>query len=207
MDRAATVVVGFALRAESHGTGYECEEGVVFAHTDVFAGHDLGAALTYDDFTNSYLLTIRALNAEVLWIRIVEVFGRPSGFCMCHTVRMNIAELQGQIKGRLDRYLGDYGLFGLIFALVLLSFGLGRLSALEEVKPPISIIHAAKMDAPEGMYLGGQFVAARGGTVYYYPWCGGAEKIAPGSQVWFATEAAAQKAGFRPAKNCKGLTN
>jgi hypothetical protein len=34
---------------------------------------------------------------------------------------------------------------------------------------------------------------------------GECDLIAPGNQVWFASEAAAQNAGYTAAKNCKGL--
>lgn len=85
------------------------------------------------------------------------------------------------------------------------SFGLGRLSALQEARPAIAIGMAPRSAQPRAMPLGGQFVAARTGTVYYFPWCSGALKIAPANQVWFGTEKAAQQAGHRAAKNCKGL--
>lgn len=41
--------VGFALANEFDRTVYQSKQGVVFAHADVFAGMDSGAALTHDD--------------------------------------------------------------------------------------------------------------------------------------------------------------
>jgi hypothetical protein len=94
-----------------------------------------------------------------------------------------------------------------LFMLVALaSFGLGRLSALEDARPAVSIGSAPIATSPRAIALGGQFVASRTGTVYYYPWCSGAEHIDPQRQVWFVSEKAAQAAGYRPAKNCKGLS-
>jgi hypothetical protein len=64
---------------------------------------------------------------------------------------------------------------------------------------------APTLEKPAGMYLGGQYVASRTGTVYYYPWCSGGGTIPSDKAIWFATAAAAQAAGYVPAKNCKGL--
>lgn len=110
-----------------------------------------------------------------------------------------------EIKGWTVAAVGEWGIFALILLASLGSFGLGRLSALEGAKPPVSITQAAAATAPGPIIMGGQFVASRTGAVYYYPWCSGAAKIAPGNQRWFESEKAAQAAGYRPAKNCKGL--
>lgn len=101
--------------------------------------------------------------------------------------------------------LGEWGLMAVVFLVALSSFGLGRLSALEEAKPSVSIRAAPKLQTPRGMYIGGLIVAARSGSAYYYPWCSGAAKIAAANRVWFPSEAAAREAGYAPAKNCKGL--
>lgn len=55
------------------------------------------------------------------------------------------------------------------------------------------------------MARGGMYMASRTGKVYYFPWCASAINIAPENRRWFATEKAAQKAGYRAAKNCRGL--
>ncbi len=101
--------------------------------------------------------------------------------------------------------LGEWGVAAVVVLVGLISFGLGRLSVLEETRPLVSVGQAPIATKPRAMALGGQFVASRTGTVYYFPWCGGAQQIAPEKQVWFASENAAQKAGFRAAKNCRGL--
>lgn len=122
----------------------------------------------------------------------------------------SIHELLADSKPRLwalaNQGVGDWGLPILVVLVGLISFGLGRLSAIEESKPLVSIGQAPVAAAPRAMALGGQFVASRTGTVYYFPFCSGAQQIAPDKQVWFTSESAAQKAGYRPAKNCRGLS-
>jgi len=78
---------------------------------------------------------------------------------------------------------------------------------LGNVKPVVSIISSPDIEHPVGIYLGGQFVASDTGTVYYYPWCGGALAIAASKQVWFKNEKEAIDAGYKAAHNCKGLVS
>lgn len=101
--------------------------------------------------------------------------------------------------------MGEYGIAALVLLVGTASFGFGRLSMIEEVRPVVSIGHAPVSIALRAMSVGGEFVASRSGTVYYFPWCGGAQNIAPQNQQWFTSEKVAQAAGLRPAKNCKGL--
>ena len=110
-----------------------------------------------------------------------------------------------KIKAHLDAAVGEWGIFGLILLATLGAFGLGRLSALEAGKPLIQVSEASQTGALGAITPGGSVVASRTGEVYYYPWCAGAAKILPGNQRVFATPAEAKKAGYRPAKNCKGL--
>lgn len=111
-----------------------------------------------------------------------------------------------KIKAAIASAVGEWGLIALVFLLAFASFGLGRLSVLEGSKPPISVNTAPTATEPRRMAVGGLVVASRNGSVYYYPWCGGVSTISPVNRVWFNTEAAARKAGYAPAKNCKGLT-
>ena len=108
-----------------------------------------------------------------------------------------------RIKVLLEKGVGEWGLITLIILVALACFGLGRLSALTEAKTPIAIRQAAS--AAQALAPGGMYVASKSGSVYYFPWCGGAQSIQPSEQVWFKTEVAAKKAGYAPAKNCKGL--
>jgi len=99
-------------------------------------------------------------------------------------------------------------------------FGLGRLSALEGKRSPILIEKNLSLSPSSNESISNKntasvktaqnpskksFVASKFGTKYYFPWCGGVSKIKEENKIWFASEAEAQKAGFTPAANCKGL--
>jgi len=118
---------------------------------------------------------------------------------------LNIPEIGQRIKNGLEDVLAEWGVLLLVFLLSLASFGLGRLSALESGRPPVTVSEAQAASVARAMAVGGQVVAARTGKAYYFPWCGGADRIAAQNKVWFSSEQAAKKAGYAPAKNCKGL--
>lgn len=115
-----------------------------------------------------------------------------------------IQELGAKGKAAISQGVGEWGLFALITLGLLASFGLGRLSALVEARPLVEV-HTAAVAAAGAVAPGGLYVASRNGSTYYFPWCAGAERIASQNERWFRSEEEAQKAGFRPAKNCKGL--
>jgi len=117
----------------------------------------------------------------------------------------NIQEYWLEIKRYADTALGEWGLLVILILVGLGSFGLGRLSVLAVTSAPISFQAANTAAASYAMPLGGSFVASKDGTTYYYPWCGGAQNIKSSNQVWFSTEAAAKRAGYTSAKNCRGL--
>jgi Metal binding domain of Ada len=108
-------------------------------------------------------------------------------------------------KALAEEGIGQFGTFLVLILAVSAAFGLGKLSSLEDVKPTISIQEAPQSAQALALSPGGYVVASRSGSVYYLPWCSGAEKMAEGNQVWFPSEAAAQKAGYTPSKSCKGL--
>lgn len=112
-----------------------------------------------------------------------------------------------KIKVSLEDGIGQWGIACLVVLVGVISFGLGRLSAVEDAKPGISISRASEASEASAAALpaGGMYEASRKGGVYYFPWCSGALKISPEDQVWFTSESAAQKAGYRAAKNCKGM--
>ena len=120
----------------------------------------------------------------------------------------NIQEVWLKVKLGAEAALGEWGLILVVLLLALSSFGLGRLSAQgasRSASAAISVGQAPLEAEPKGMTIGGLVEASRTGTVYYFPWCGGATSIKPENQVWFKTEDAAKAAGYVPAKNCKGL--
>lgn len=121
---------------------------------------------------------------------------------------MNIAEFIEKCKTR-EVYTA-----ALIILVAFASFGLGRLSKLEESRVPIQIEYpvqaaaavaaAAALPAPTTK-ASGQVVASKSGTKYHFPWCGGAARISEANKVWFNSVEEARKAGYTPASNCKGL--
>ena len=117
----------------------------------------------------------------------------------------NIQEFLQKSKGLLETGIDNWGMILVVLLTILGSFGLGRLSMLEEVRPVVAVQSAPELAQPQALYRGGLVVASRSGTTYYYPWCLSEAAIAPANERWFKDEAAAQKAGLKPAKNCKGL--
>lgn len=106
------------------------------------------------------------------------------------------------------------------------SFGLGRLSALQEKKMPIRIEQSVMQSAAvansvssdgqttetnkvpvteKALSSGGGFVGSKNGSTYHFPWCPGASRIKEENKIWFSTKEAAEKAGYHSAGNCKGL--
>lgn len=110
-----------------------------------------------------------------------------------------------KIKNVAEDALSEWGLIAIVFLVGLTSFGLGRLSAIEEARPTISAREGDVAAVARAMSVGGLVVASRKGSAYHYPWCPGAETIAAVNKIWFDSEKAAQSAGYAPAKNCKGL--
>lgn len=118
---------------------------------------------------------------------------------------MNIPEMGRKIKTLAEDGAGDWGPVAIILLVGLVSFGLGRLSALEEAWPAVALLAAPEAAGMREMAPGGLYVASRRGSTYHYPWCSGAQAIATANKVWFSSEEEARRAGYRAAKNCKGL--
>jgi hypothetical protein len=105
------------------------------------------------------------------------------------------------------------------------SFGLGRLSVLENRKEPVKIenlpmeanvtatIAENKTENSEGeksesevvLNEGGMVVGSKSGSKYHFPWCPGAKRILEENKVYFSSTAEAKAKGYTPAANCKGL--
>lgn len=118
---------------------------------------------------------------------------------------LNIQELWLKGKNALEDAISEWGMIAIIILLGFASFGLGRLSVNEEGKPAISIRQATAEEDLAIVTGPGLLVASRSGRAYHYPWCPGAQSIAPSNMIWFTSEAEARTAGYSPAKNCKGL--
>lgn len=143
---------------------------------------------------------------------------------------MTIAELREKNKARREalkrwvftRYeaLPKDVLYTAIFALSCLgSFGLGVLtardmgqgSAFTITEVPLEEYAAKRASAPVGVTVapetlpgrGGEVVASKNGTRYYYPWCGGAARLSATTRISFASASAAEAAGYTLAAGCE----
>lgn len=120
-----------------------------------------------------------------------------------------------------------------IVLISLISFGLGRISASQSAKEPVtieqnnesrimnygneegSVLNSEEQGSGDGQGINnatsvntdqsstssnninqGIIVASKNGAKYHWPWCSWAKKIKPENQVWFKSEAEAQKAGY-----------
>lgn len=133
---------------------------------------------------------------------------------------MSISELLKKIKGKANEWL-NHEVFTVIVVILVgtASFGLGRMSAVENAKTTFEISglplskEAKSQDAPASTSsesadkTAGQatLVGSKNGSKYYFLWCSGAERILEQNRVWFKSVAEARAAGYSPAANCKGL--
>src|SRR4051812_39898534 len=62
----------------------QCEERVIFALTDAFAGVEFGAELADDDVAGDDFLSAEALYAAALTVGIPTVAARALTFFVCH---------------------------------------------------------------------------------------------------------------------------
>lgn len=76
----------------------------------------------------------------------------------------------------------------------------------EESLPASAVTPVISKEVPVvSMNAGGQYVGSVKGTKYHLPWCPGAKTIKEENKVWFASKEEAEKAGYTPAGNCKGI--
>lgn len=107
-------------------------------------------------------------------------------------------------------YKDDLFIIVVIVLVALIGFGLGRLSKIRENKPNIVIenldANVVNSVANTGnLEQGGALVGSKNGSKYHFPWCSGAQRISEANKVWFSSKQEAEKAGYTPASNCKGL--
>jgi len=95
-----------------------------------------------------------------------------------------------------------------VITLLLVSFGLGRLSVVQNT-PPEAIFIEGLSNAPvhtsdkEVAQYG--IVASQKGSKYHLLSCPGAKQIKEENKIYFANEEDARKAGYEAAGNCPGL--
>ncbi len=85
------------------------------------------------------------------------------------------------------------------------SFGLGRLSLLDQNKQHVSLTYNTDIGMMPNQDIEGAVVVSKRGTKYHYPWCSGARRISASNKRWFSSIESAKRAGYTPANNCKGL--
>ena len=116
-----------------------------------------------------------------------------------------IQELWRRIKSELPGLEGGVASAAIVILVGLSSFGLGRLSMIEEARKPLEIT-TFELSSDEPMArAGGEVVASRGGKAYHFPWCPGAQTMKESNKIWFRTERDALEKGYTPASNCPGL--
>lgn len=113
---------------------------------------------------------------------------------------MTIAEAREKCKTALTLIPRDVLIISIIFLASSASFGLGLLAGLDAGQGR-GVVKEEKISPVASTT--GQVVASKNGTKYYLPHCAGAERISDANKVWFASIAAATKAGYAPAANCK----
>ena len=119
----------------------------------------------------------------------------------------SISQLFQEIKASLNSPISSFGTPLLTLLIGIVAFGLGHLSAFEMQTHALKIRQSVSRGKTTPIPLGGYVVASEKGSVYYLPWCSGAQKIAPEAQVWFRSEEEAQKAGFKASKACAGISS
>lgn len=132
-------------------------------------------------------------------------------------------------KGALNNFIyGRYFVPVIIVLIAVISFSLGRISRLQDKRPPVRIIsenyNAAvgtnysnvlksspdsasqnNQSQSSSINTSGQVVASKNGTRYHYPWCVGAKQISEKNKIVFNSIEEAKAKGYTPASNCKGL--
>ena len=123
--------------------------------------------------------------------------------------------MREKIKGgRLDDMQSVFT--AIIIVLVgIAGFGAGRLSKIISVREPVRI--EGYTISPDGIPQSlsgvasiagtGMVIGSKNGSTYHLPWCSGASTIKPENRIMFKNEEEARGAGYRPAKNCRGLTS
>lgn len=100
-----------------------------------------------------------------------------------------------------------------VFLVVLLAAGTTRVLFLWRMHGPITLKEeSAETELSEHIQkqymaasgLPGLIAASRNGTRYYYPWCGGLNRVKETHKVWFPSEQAAEAAGYTLASGCEG---
>jgi hypothetical protein len=137
---------------------------------------------------------------------------------------MTLLEIKEKSKRAFEKIeRKDFFFTAVILFVGLASFGLGRISRIEESRAPIEMTQSAAisqatppsrlksghlpLDKGQDISVnsGGVVIASKSGTKYHFPWCAGASQISEKNKISFSSIEEARKAGYTPASNCKGL--
>lgn len=125
----------------------------------------------------------------------------------------SINDFFSEIKRKTGNKSDEILLVVIILLMVVTAFGLGRISANTQ-EMSASIMQAATGTSARINHnkndllkksLSGPVIASNNGEAYHLPWCSGAKRITPENIIWFDSPKEAKEAGYRPAKNCKGI--
>lgn len=125
-------------------------------------------------------------------------------------MKESINHLTNKIKSVKDFFDNkDIFIITLLILTNMASFGLGRLSKIDENKNPLQIVSSENSALIENSIQNtnpeGKYVASKSGAKYHLPWCSGAQTIKETNKIWFNSKEEAEKAGYTPAGNCKGI--
>lgn len=123
-----------------------------------------------------------------------------------------------KLKNFVKNNFSDIFIILVVILMALISFGIGRLTAPKGEPVLIKGLEQASVEeiqsasvpqggtsADKGEYKG-QVVGSKNSDKYHLPDCPGAKQISEQNKVWFDSIADAEKAGYKPAGNCPGLT-
>lgn len=99
----------------------------------------------------------------------------------------------------------------IIIGVGLASFGLGRLSVVDESYKGSDMTIIGGSDSPTedkealngGYTADRRYVASKNGKLYYSANCSGASRIKIENQIWFSTKEDAEKSGFTLSSSCQ----
>lgn len=125
----------------------------------------------------------------------------------------NLGGIVTKISNGVKTYQSDIVLAMAVILISIISFNLGKISALRDIKTPVAITEPANMTETStkassplkpALIRDQSVIASKQSKnkVYHFSWCPGASKIAERNKITFTAETAAIAAGYTLAGNC-----